>query len=230
MSPERLEPIAVALVDPRRRLRAYADHLEARRVRVVAVVAEARVLRRLPEDCSLDAVAIGGSGRNVPAAIAGVAELGGDIPVLVCGDSPARDDLLDALRAGAESYVVAPSVPRAEVCEELALALHATAHGGTWVSPGVARHLVSEVRDSMAGRSFASLAALPNVTRRERQVLELIGVGCTYREISERLFISASTVKTHAHSALRKLGLRNRVEVVHWLSQMSAASSSSAAA
>ena len=222
MSPERLDPIAVALVDPRRRLRAYADHLEARRVRVVAVVSEARVLRRLPEDCTLDAVAIGGSGRNVPAAIAGVRELG-DTPVLVCGDSPARDDLLDALRAGAESYVVTPSVPRLDVADELALALHATAHGGTWVSPGVARHLVTEVRDSMAGRSFASLAALPNVTRRERQVLELIGVGCTYREISERLFISASTVKTHAHSALRKLGLRNRVEVVHWLSQMSAA-------
>lgn len=223
MSPERLEPIAVALVDPRRRLRAYAEHLETRRVRVVAVVSEARVLRRLPDDCVLDAVAIGGSGRNVPAAIAGVGELGGDTPVLVCGDSPARDDLLDALRAGAESYVVAPGVPRPDVCDELALALHATAHGGTWVSPGVARHLVSEVRDSMAGRSFASLAALPNVTRRERQVLELIGVGCTYREISERLFISSSTVKTHAHSALRKLGLRNRVEVVHWLSQMSAA-------
>ena len=70
MSPERMEPIAVALVDPRRKLRAYADHLEARRVRVVAVVSEARVLRRLPADCGLDAVAIGGSGRNVPAAIA----------------------------------------------------------------------------------------------------------------------------------------------------------------
>ena len=51
-------------------------------------------------------------------------------------------------------------------------------------------------------------------TEAERQVLELIGVGCTYREISERLFISASTVKTHAHSALRKLGLRNRVEAM----------------
>ena len=223
MSPERLDPIAVALVDPRRRLRAYAEHLEARRVRVVAVVSEARVLRRLPADCALDAVAIGGSGRNVPAAIAAVRELDGEVPVLVCGDSPARDDLLDALRAGAESYVVTPATPRTDVMDELAMALHATAHGGTWVSPGVARHLVTEVRDSMAGRSFASLAALPNVTRRERQVLELIGVGCTYREISERLFISASTVKTHAHSALRKLGLRNRVEVVHWLSSMSTA-------
>ena len=206
----------------RRRLRAYADHLEARRVRVVAVVSEARVLRRLPADCALDAVAIGGRAATCPRH-RGVRELDGEAPVLVCGDSPPATTCSDALRAAPRATWSPPPPRGADV-------MRRARHGAPRHRPrrhlgfaGVARHLVSEVRDSMAGRSFASLAALPNVTRRERQVLELIGVGCTYREISERLFISASTVKTHAHSALRKLGLRNRVEVVHWLSSMSTA-------
>lgn len=214
------ETIVAGLVDPRRRLRRVAAELERRRIVVRAVVPEAHILRRLIAEGALDVVVIGGSGRNIPGELALLREYDAKLPVVVCGDSPARDELLDALRAGASSYMVAPHMGTT-LGDELAQAVRATSAGGSWVSPGVVGHLIREVRESAAGQSFAPLAARPDVTRRERQVLELIATGLTYRDIGERLCISGSTVKTHAHSALRKLGLRNRVDVVRWISEES---------
>ena len=212
--------VVVGLVDPRRQVRALSRELERNGVAIRAIVPEVSILRGLLADGALGAVIIGGPGRRLPGEIARLRELS-EVPVVVCGDSPAREELLDALRAGASGFVVA--APRCGVGEELAQAVHAVAGGGIWVSPRVARHLVREVLDSTAGRSFGPLASEGTVTRRERQVLELVATGLTYRAIGERLCISCSTVKTHAHSALRTLGLRNRIEVVRWISQQDAA-------
>lgn len=53
------------------------------------------------------------------------------------------------------------------------------------------------------------------LTRREREIVELICTGRTNREIAERLFISPATVKDHNHHIFRKTGVRNRVELVN---------------
>jgi len=215
------ERISVALVDPRRSLRRLTPELERYGVSVRAITPEARILRRLIGDGAVEAVAIGGSNRRVPGELAELRAGGCTVPAVVCGDSPMREEVLDAVRAGAAGFVVTER--RTGPAEELAHALHAAANGGIWISPGATCHLVQEIVESAAGRSFTSLASEASVTRRERQVLELIASGMTYRDIGERLFISGSTVKTHAHSALRKLGLRNRVEVVRWISERAAA-------
>ena len=54
------------------------------------------------------------------------------------------------------------------------------------------------------------------LTDREREVLQHIARGYTYREVSERLFISVKTVETHVSSVLRKLQLSNRHELARW--------------
>lgn len=56
-------------------------------------------------------------------------------------------------------------------------------------------------------------AAMP-LSRRERDVLDLIGSGATNREIAGQLFLSPHTVKEHTSSLYRKLGVRNRAEAV----------------
>ena len=51
---------------------------------------------------------------------------------------------------------------------------------------------------------------------REREVMQLLARGYTYREIGSRLFISVKTVESHASNVLRKLQLSNRNELTRW--------------
>ncbi len=57
---------------------------------------------------------------------------------------------------------------------------------------------------------------LDQLTEREREVLQHIARGYTYREVGEQLFISIKTVETHVSSVLRKLQLSNRAELTKW--------------
>ena len=50
------------------------------------------------------------------------------------------------------------------------------------------------------------------LSKREREVLDLLAEGLTNKELAERLFLARKTVEHHVHSILRKLGLRNRAE------------------
>jgi two-component system, NarL family, nitrate/nitrite response regulator NarL len=59
-----------------------------------------------------------------------------------------------------------------------------------------------------------SASALDTLTRREREVIELVGHGLSNRQIADRLYIQVATVKSHVHSILTKLGLDRRTEVV----------------
>ncbi len=51
------------------------------------------------------------------------------------------------------------------------------------------------------------------LTRREREVIELIAAGLSNKEIADRLHLTSHTVKSHVHTVLEKLGLRTRLEV-----------------
>jgi two-component system response regulator DesR len=80
-----------------------------------------------------------------------------------------------------------------------------------------AREVVAAVRTVASGMTiFAPKAEQPEpiLTEREREVLDLIAVGSTNREIAEQLYLSPHTVKEHTSALYRKLGARNRAEAV----------------
>ncbi|HSP71813.1 MAG TPA: response regulator transcription factor [Gaiellaceae bacterium] len=72
--------------------------------------------------------------------------------------------------------------------------------------------LVARLRRLVAGRVARSTAAA--LTRREREVLQLLAVGLGQREIAERLVISSKTVATHIERILGKLGVHSRAQAV----------------
>jgi DNA-binding NarL/FixJ family response regulator len=112
--------------------------------------------------------------------------------------------IFGGLRAGASGFLLKRTRP-----EDLIAAIHTVAAGDSLLSPSVTRRVV----DRMA-RTPVPSGAVDELTRREREVLELIATGLTNAEIARDLVIEESTVKTHVKRILQKLDLRDRVQAV----------------
>ena len=133
-------------------------------------------------------------------------ECGGTTPIVMLTVSEAERDLLDAVAAGAVGYLV-KSTPSEELRQELWKA----AHGEPVFSPSLAALLLGEFRRmSKAGGSTQALSD------REREVLQYVARGHSYKEIGEELFISPKTVENHVRNILGKLHLNRRQELVRY--------------
>jgi DNA-binding NarL/FixJ family response regulator len=122
--------------------------------------------------------------------------------------------IMGALRAGARGYLT-KDAGRAEV----AAAVRAVARGQTTLAAEVGDRVISGLTEAApAGEVEAEPADLryrfPELTPREREVLELIGAGLSNAEIAGRLFVSVTTVKTHINSIFSKLSLRDRAQAI----------------
>lgn len=121
--------------------------------------------------------------------------------ILVLPDS--EHDLLTGVKAGVRGYVVKRPDLRG-----LASELHrAFAEDAMPISSELSEQLLAEVHDMVIGGPEA-------LTGREREVLALVRKGRTNREVADVLAISVSTVKSHVHTLLRKLGCTRRVQLV----------------
>jgi DNA-binding NarL/FixJ family response regulator len=113
--------------------------------------------------------------------------------------------LFEALKAGAAGYVL-----KHEAGQELIDAARAVARGESFLTSAGQRSLV---RAWMADESTGPREPL---SPREQEVLKLVAEAHTNREIGEILGLSEKTVETHRASLLRKLGMRDRVELVRY--------------
>jgi two-component system, NarL family, response regulator LiaR len=111
------------------------------------------------------------------------------------------DRLLPAIQAGAAGYLLKDAQPR-----ELARAVRAAHAGEALLDPVVAARLVEAIAQERGEEPSERL------TRRERQVLELIGRGLSNKRIARELGISEKTVKTHVGHVLAKLGVTDRTQ------------------
>ena len=126
--------------------------------------------------------------------------------VLVLTTYGADEYVFEALRAGACGFVLKHISP-----EDLVAAVRAIAAGGGLISPSITRRLIAEFANTRPPTPSASLEGL---TKREREVLELVGRGLSNAEIAAHLFLGEATVKTHLGHVLAKLQLRDRVQAV----------------
>lgn len=114
--------------------------------------------------------------------------------------------LFGALRAGARGYLL-KGADRAEIIR----AILSVAAGNAVYGESVARRIVAFFTG--AHRDYAA-QVFPELTERERQVLELVATGCGNYEIARRLFLSEKTVRNYVSAILVKLGVPNRAAVV----------------
>jgi DNA-binding NarL/FixJ family response regulator len=114
-------------------------------------------------------------------------------------------DLLDAVAAGAVGYLV-KSTPAAE----LRSALLRAAQGEPVFSASLASLVLGEFRRLSKGAGASPLSD------REREVLQLVARGHTYREIAGNLFIAEKTVENHVRNILGKLHLNRKQELIRY--------------
>ncbi len=112
-----------------------------------------------------------------------------------------------AIRAGASGFLTKDTRPA-----ELAEAICRVADGDAAIAPRAAALLLRHVRRQVRPESDP----LAPLTPREREIAVLMARGATNAEISEQLFLSGNTVKTHVKAVLTKLGLPDRIQVVIW--------------
>ena len=132
-------------------------------------------------------------------AIREIRDRGLEARVLVLTTFDTDSDVLPAIEAGATGYLM-KDAPR----QELLQAVTAAARGESVLSPGIVARLLDQVRQP--GKE--------TVSQRELEVLQLVAVGATNRDVAERLFISEATVKTHLLHIYAKLGVNDRAAAV----------------
>jgi two-component system nitrate/nitrite response regulator NarL len=109
----------------------------------------------------------------------------------------------EALACGAAGYLAKAYTDESSLRQ----ALRAVTEGRTVVSPELMRVIAMEIR-LHAGQPTVQL------TRREREVVRLVALGCSAPQIAQMLCVSNSTVKTHLHSLYDKLGVSDRAAAV----------------
>ncbi len=144
--------------------------------------------------------------------ISQVRQSGNNIPILVI--SMLVDPMVvgKAMESGANGFV-----PKNTSMEELNAAIFALLEGRSFISD----HLnLQSVKAGESGLNSEASAALKELSARELEILTLIARGLNNKEISDQLFISPLTVKTHRANIIRKLDLKNTAAIVHFASKL----------
>jgi len=161
----------------------------------------------LPDVVLLDLVMPGVDGLS---ALGTLAELGLAERALVVTSFGEYRSALPALRAGARGYISKEVDPAA-----LATAVRAVAAGHVVLGPQVSEALVAQAASGAGGTGTGAQQG-PQLTAREREVLELIAAGKSNREIAKALMLAEKTVKTHVSNVLMKLGVADRTQAALW--------------
>jgi DNA-binding NarL/FixJ family response regulator len=120
------------------------------------------------------------------------------------------DDYVNsALRAGASGFLLKDVRPA-----DLVDAIRVVAAGDAVLAPTVTRRLIERYVTVSPGATSGAGARLAELTEREQEVLALVGRALSNSEIAQRLYVAETTVKTHVSAILRKLHLRDRVQLV----------------
>ena len=133
---------------------------------------------------------------------------GVDTRIVIFSVSDDHEDVLEALREGADGYLLKDMEPE-ELIEQIRLA----AQGKMALSAELTQVLAQAIR----GRPSASEAQPSMLTKREKDVLKLIAKGQSNKMIARSLGIAEGTVKVHVKRLLSKLGMRSRTEAAVWV-------------
>lgn len=130
--------------------------------------------------------------------------------VVVFSVSNHEDDVISALKRGADGYLLKDMEP-----EDLLRSLHQAAAGQVVISEALTPVLAASLRESRPSSERDVQQLIP----RECDILKLIAQGLPNKMIARKLTITESTVKVHVKHLLKKMKLKSRVEAAVWVLQ-----------
>ena len=132
-----------------------------------------------------------------------------EILFMMCTIYDEDDKIFEALSAGANGYILKKTAP-----PKLLEGIRELIDGGAPMSSQIARKVVAAFQNKPAEAAPAD-NVLDVLSKREKEILEMLSTGLLYKEISDKLSISSETVRKHVYHVYEKLHVSNRVEAVN---------------
>ncbi|MES2773004.1 MAG: response regulator transcription factor [Bacteroidota bacterium] len=124
---------------------------------------------------------------------------------MVCSIHDDNDTIFEALKCGALGYILKDPVTTEEICK----AIHDLYKGGSPMSPFIARKVIDSFQKPPINGEQSLLS------HREKEVLEFLAKGMTYKEIAMQLGVGAETIKKHLKNIYQKLHVQNKIEALN---------------
>ncbi|MCF8356473.1 MAG: response regulator transcription factor [Melioribacteraceae bacterium] len=129
--------------------------------------------------------------------------------IIVMDLIPSQDDVLEYVQAGVSGFILKDAN-----IEDFFKTIRSVHEGVQVLPPNLTGSLFSQiVEHAINGDKPSKVFDAVRMTKRERQVIELISDGSTNKEIAQKLHLSTFTIKSHVHNILEKLALNSRVQI-----------------
>ncbi len=134
------------------------------------------------------------------------------VRIIVMDLIPMQEDVVIFVQAGVSGFIMKDAT-----IDDFLHTIRSVARGTRVLPPILTGSLFSQIVDAaVTGSGRSRLKISVRMTKRERQVIQLVADGMTNKEIAHNLHLSPSTVKSHIHNILEKLALRSRVQIANY--------------
>ena len=133
------------------------------------------------------------------------------VKLIVMDLIPVQADMIEFVKAGVSGFLLKDAT-----FNDFAGTIRSVAAGASVLPPSLTGSLFSQIIGRVTGEEKASLMESVRMTKREREVIDLIAEGLSNKEIAQRLSIATYTVKSHVHNILDKLALHTRLQVASY--------------
>lgn len=134
-----------------------------------------------------------------------------NLKILVFSSYTDEDSIFSSIKAGADGFL-----PKDAMRDELVTAIEEVQDGKEYLSKNIPNTILMKYISKTKLEDYKDNNLNSQLTKREMEILKLIAGGLHYKEIGNKLFISARTVETHKNNIMQKLNFNSTIELVKY--------------